>query len=184
MNDDDAELGGIDPDTITSTYTFDWTEGSDEVLADLGTTGAIVSENYADDHGMEIGTRLRLISIDNRSADARVVGIYEPHPFYPLLESVTVSTELFDQLYDRPQNRWTWANVAGEPSDAGKAQLEEAVAGFPDAQVETREEWIEREDERHQRVPHVPLRAARARRAHQHLRDDQHARPLGLRADA
>jgi putative ABC transport system permease protein len=146
VNDDEAELGGIDPDTITSTYTFDWTEGSDQVLADLGTTGAIVSENYADDHGLEVGTRLRLTSTDNREADARVVGVYEPHPFYPLLESVTVSTELFDQLYDRPQNRWTWANVAGEPSDAGKAQLEEAVGGFPDAQVETREEWIERED--------------------------------------
>ena len=147
VNGDEAELGGIDPETITSTYTFDWTEGSDEVLADLGTTGAIVSANYADDHGMEIGTRLRLTSTDNRTADARIVGLYEPHPFYPLLESVTVSTELFDQLYDRPQNRWTWANVAGEPSDAGKAQLEEAVAGFPDAQVETREEWIQREDD-------------------------------------
>jgi putative ABC transport system permease protein len=147
VNGDETEVGGIDADTITATYTFDWTEGSDDVLADLGTTGAIASANYADDHGMEIGTRLRLTSIDNRSADARIVGLYEPHPFYPLLESVTVSTELFDQLYERPQNRWTWANVAGEPSDAGKAELEEAVTGFPDAQVETREEWIQREDD-------------------------------------
>jgi putative ABC transport system permease protein len=147
VNDDQAELGGIDPEAIMSAYTFDWTDGSDDVLADLGTTGAIVSSNYADDHGLEIGTRLRLTSTDNRTADARIVGLYEPHPFYPLLESITVSTELFDELYDRPQNRWTWANVAGEPSDSGKAQLEEAVAGFPDAQVETREEWIEREDD-------------------------------------
>jgi putative ABC transport system permease protein len=147
VNGDETEVGGIDADTITATYSFDWTEGSDAVLADLGTTGAIVSENYADDHGMEIGTRLRILSTDNRTADARIVGLYDPHPFYPLLESVTVSTELFDQLYERPQNRWTWANVAGEPSDPGKAELEEAVAGFPDAQVETREEWIEREDD-------------------------------------
>jgi putative ABC transport system permease protein len=146
VNEDEAELGGIDPDTITSTYTFDWTDGSDEVLADLGTTGAIVSESYADDHGLEVGTRLRITSTDNRIADARVVGVYEPHPFYPLLESVTVSTELFDDLYQRPQNRWTWANVAGDPTDASKTELEQAVAGFPDAQVETREEWIERED--------------------------------------
>jgi ABC-type antimicrobial peptide transport system permease subunit len=95
---------------------------------------------------MELGRRIRLTSTDNREADARVVGIYEPHPFYPLLESVTVSTELFDQLYARPQNRWTWANVAGGPSDQSSAALEEAVAGFPDAQIETREEWIMRED--------------------------------------
>jgi putative ABC transport system permease protein len=147
VNDDEVEVGGIDPDTIASVYTFDWTEGSDEVVADLGTEGAIVSENYAEDHGIEVGSRLRLTSSDNRTADVRVVGLYDPHPFYPLLESVTVSTGLFDELYDRPQNRWTWANVAGEPSAAGKATLEEAVAGFPDAQVETREEWIQREDD-------------------------------------
>jgi putative ABC transport system permease protein len=146
VNGDDAELGGIDPDTITAAYRFDWTEGSDDVLADLGTTGAVVSASYADDHGIELGTRLRIESTANRTADVRVVGLYDPHPFYPLLESLSVSTQLFDQLVDRPRNRWTWVNVAGEPSAASKTELEAAVAGFPDAQVETREEWIQRED--------------------------------------
>ena len=147
VNSDDTGIGGVDPDTITSAYVFDWTEGDDAVLASLGTTGAIVSEDYADDHGVGIGTRLRVLSVDNRTADVRVVGIYDPHPFYPLLDEVTVSTELFDTLYNRPQNQWTWANVPGEPSDESKAQLEEAVAGYPDAQVETREEWVQREDD-------------------------------------
>jgi len=145
-NGDDAELGGIDPDTITATYRFDWTEGSDGVLAELGTTGAVVSANFADDHGLDVGSRIALLSTTNREADVRVVGLYDPHPFYPLLESITVSTQLFDQLYDRPQNRWTWANVAGEPTAANKEPLEAAVAGYPDAQVETRQEWIQRED--------------------------------------
>jgi putative ABC transport system permease protein len=147
VNGDDTGFGAIDPDTITSAYVFDWTEGDDEVLATLGTTGAIVSEDYADDHALEIGSRLRVLSVDNETADVRVVGIYDPHPFYPLLDSVTVSTELFDTLYERPRNQWLWANIPGEPSEASKAQLEEAVAGYPDAQVETREEWIEREDD-------------------------------------
>ena len=72
--------------------------------------------------------------------------MFDPPPFYPLIESVNVSTELFDKLYDRPRNRWTWANVTGEPSDADRAQMEQAIAGFPDTQLETREEWIDRED--------------------------------------
>ena len=59
---------------------------------------------------------------------------------------MNVSTELFDSLYDRPRNRWTWANVAGEPTDENRAQMEAALAGFPDTQLETREEWIDRED--------------------------------------
>ena len=146
VNGDQAELSGVDPQTITAAYRFDWAEGSDAVLADLGTTGAVVSANYAEDHSVEIGSRLRLLSTENRTADVRIVGLYDPHPFYPLLDSISVSTELFDSLFDRPRNRWTWANVEGEPSATSKSQLEESIAGFPDAQVETRQEWIEREE--------------------------------------
>ena len=85
-------------------------------------------------------------STADRTAKVTVVGTFEPPPFYPLLESVNVSTELFDSLYDRPRNRWTWANVAGDPNDENRAQMEEAIAGYPDTQLETREEWIQRED--------------------------------------
>jgi putative ABC transport system permease protein len=147
VNGEDTAVGGIDPATITAAYNFDWTEGRDAVLRQLGTTGAIVSADYAEDHAISLGTRLRILSTSNRTADVRVVGLYEPHPFYPLLENVTVAIGLFDQLYDRPEDQWVWANVPGEPSAATQAKLERAIAGYPDANVETREEWIEREDE-------------------------------------
>ena len=145
-NGENAELSGIDPTTITSAYTFDWTEGSDEVLRSLGTTGAVVDSDYAEEHGIQMGTRLNLLSTSNRDASVSVVGLYEPHPFYPLLNSLSVSTELFDSLYDRPQNQWTWANVPGDPSATTTEELEQAVAGYPDARVETREEWVVREN--------------------------------------
>ncbi len=93
-----------------------------------------------------VGDVVTIRSTADRTAKVTVVGTFEPPPFYPLLESVNVSTELFDSLYDRPRNRWTWANVAGEPTDENRAQMEQAIAGFPDTQLETREEWIERED--------------------------------------
>jgi putative ABC transport system permease protein len=146
VNGDEASFSGIDPDTITAAYRFDWTEGSDDVLADLATTGAVVDSDYAEEHGISIGTRLRLQSTANRTADVRVVGLYEPHPFYPLLDSLSVSTGLFDSLVDRPRNQWTWANVEGDPSAGSRAPLEQAIAGYPDAQLETIEEWIQRED--------------------------------------
>ncbi len=93
-----------------------------------------------------VGDVVTIRSTADRTADVTVVGTFEPPPFYPLLESVNVSTELFDSLYDRPRNRWTWANVAGESTDEGRAQMEAALSGYPDTQLETREEWIERED--------------------------------------
>ena len=141
-----AEIGGIDPDTIAAAYVFDWRDGDESVLKTLGTTNAIVSSNFAEDHNIEVGDVVTIRSTADRTAKVTVVGTFEPPPFYPLLESVNVSTELFDSLYDRPRNRWTSANVAGESSAANRAQMEQAIAGFPDTQLETREEWIERED--------------------------------------
>ncbi len=141
-----VEVSGIDPDKIAEAYVFDWQEGSEDVLATLGTTNAVASKNFAEDHDLTVGSTLTLRSTTSRTARVTIVGLYEPPPFYPLLDNLSVSTELFDSLWDHPRNRWTWANVAGEPTDENKAQLEQAIAGFPDTQLETREEWIERED--------------------------------------
>jgi putative ABC transport system permease protein len=146
VDDVTTEVGGIEPDTIADAYVFDWREGDDSVLATMDETKAVVSSNYAEDHDISVGDVLTLRSTADRSADVTVVGTFEPPPFYPLIESVNVSTELFDELYDRPRNRWTWANVPGEPSAENRAELEQAISGFPDTQLETREEWIERED--------------------------------------
>jgi putative ABC transport system permease protein len=147
VDDVTTEVGGIEPDTIADAYVFDWKEGDESVLATLGMKNAIISSNYAEDHDISIGDVLTLRSTADKAAEITVVGTFEPPPFYPLIESVNVSTQLFDSLYDRPRNRWTWANVAGEPNDENRAQLEAAIAGFPDTQLETREQWIEREEQ-------------------------------------
>jgi ABC-type antimicrobial peptide transport system permease subunit len=146
VNDVSTEVGGIEPDTIAEAYVFDWQDGDESALPRLEDNGAVVSSNYAEDHAISVGDVVTLRSTADRSAEVTVVGTFKPPPFYPLIESVNVSTKLFDQLYDRPRNRWTWANVAGEPDDENRAALEDAIAGFPDTQLETREEWIERED--------------------------------------
>jgi putative ABC transport system permease protein len=141
-----ADIGGIEPDTIADAYVFDWRDGDDGVLATLGTKNAVVSSNFADDHDISVGDTVTIRSTADRAAKVTVVATFEPPPFYPLLGSVNVSTKLFDKLYDRPRNRWTWANVAGDSTDDSRAQMEAAISGFPDTQLETRAEWIERED--------------------------------------
>ncbi len=146
VNGDTAEIGGIEPDTIAKAYVFDWKDGDATALATLGKTKAVVSSDFADDHGIEVGDVLTLRSTANRTADVTVAALYQPSPFYPLLGSLNVSTQLFDSLYDRPRNQFTWANVAGGPSDQNRARMEAALAGYPDTQLETREEWVARED--------------------------------------
>ena len=146
VNGSSTGVGGIEPDTIAKAYVFEWKDGDDSALAKLGTTGAVVSSNWAEDHDVGVGDELKITSIAGKKATVTILGTFEPPPFYPLLESVNVSSQLFDSLYERPRNRWTWANVAGDPTPASQRQLEASVAGYPDTQIETRQEWIDRED--------------------------------------
>ena len=181
---DTTEIGGIEPDTIADAYVFDWKDGDDSVLATLGRTRRSSARTSPRTTTSAVGDMLTIRSTADRSARVTVVGTFEPPPFYPLIESVNVSTQLFDSLYDRPRNRWTWANVAGEPTDGSRAQLETGDLRLP--RHAARDACgVDRPRGRGlQRVHLVPLRDAHARRLREHLRDDQHARPLRLRADA
>jgi putative ABC transport system permease protein len=142
---DGANLTGLD-DQIGETYGFRWEEGSDDVLAELGADGALVPGNVAEDRGLEVGDTVTVRSIDNKTRDFVVRAIYEGSPFYPLLGTMSVSRAAFDDLYDRPRNRFTLLQVNGDEG-AAKPAVEEALEGFPDTRVFTRPEWIEKEDE-------------------------------------
>ena len=177
-------LTGIDPELITSGYSFDWTEGSDATLAEMGENGMIVDENFAEDHDLAVGQQVAVRTGETTSMQAVVKGIYEPPPFYPLLGNASITIAAFDDLIERPRNQYTFVNVAGGPNEASRAQLEQATGGYPDARVQTREEWIDKEDRGVRPVPDDALRPARAVRDHQPVRDGQHARALRVRADA
>jgi putative ABC transport system permease protein len=138
---------GIEPDKIASVYSFDWADGSDDVLSDLGELGAIVDADFAEDHALEIGDTFRLLSGSGRATNLEVKATYDPPPFYQLLGSVSISKTKFDELYDRPRNQFTFINVPGDPDAAKEQPIEQALATFPDAKVQTREAWITEQDE-------------------------------------
>jgi putative ABC transport system permease protein len=139
-------LTGIDPAKIAEGYNFDWIEGSDATLAALGDDGAIVDEDFAEEHGLAVGQTVEVRTGENTTTRAVIKGIYKPPPFYPLLGSFSITTGAFDALVDRPRNQYTFVNVPGGPTEATKAELQEAASGFPDAKVQTRQEWIDKED--------------------------------------
>jgi putative ABC transport system permease protein len=140
-------LTGIDTVDIAEAYTFKWQDGSDDVLADLGRDGAIVAKDFAESNDLEVGSPVQVRSPAGKEALLEVKAIYEPPPFYPILGAVSISIDTFDSLYERPRNQFVFANVAGDPNDESTAALEEGVAGFPDAKVQTKEQWITQQDE-------------------------------------
>ena len=140
-------LTGIEPGAIAEMYRFDWLEGSDAVLAELGRRGAIVDKDLAEEKDLAVGDTFPLVVPSGERVQLEVKGVYEPPPFYPLLGNVSVDKDTFDSLYDRPRNQFTFVNVAGDGSDATQRALEASLADFPDAKVQTREAWIVQQDE-------------------------------------
>jgi putative ABC transport system permease protein len=141
-----GNVTGLDASSITEVYDFRWTEGSDEVLASLGDDGAVVPDDVADDKDLAVGDSFTVLTTDNERREFVVRGIYDGSPFYPLLGSASISQHVFDELYDRPRNRFTLINFPGAPGEAQKASVESGLESFPDTRVYTRQEWIDKED--------------------------------------
>jgi putative ABC transport system permease protein len=142
-----ANLTGLDRSSVTQVYSFRWMEGSDEVLASMGVDGAVVPDNVADDKGLAVGDSITVLTPDDERREFVVRGIYDGSPFYPLLGTASISQAAFDELYDRPRNRFTLINLPGAAGEEQKAAVESGLEGFPDTRVQTRQEWIDKEDE-------------------------------------
>jgi putative ABC transport system permease protein len=147
VGNDSVYLTGIDPNNILQAYNFDWKEGDDAVVRNLGSGEAIVDASFAEDNSIDVGNTLSVLTPSGERLRVQVTGLYEPPPFYPLLGSVAVATTAFDAAYERPRNQFTFVNVAGEPTNGTTTSLVRAVADFPDAKVQTREDWITQQDE-------------------------------------
>jgi putative ABC transport system permease protein len=144
---DGGYLTGIEPDTIAEAYRFDWKEGSNALLGSLGRNDALLDEGFAEDHALTVGDQVHVLTGSGAELTSTVRGIFKAPPFYPLLGGVTITKDRFDQLYERPRNQFTFVNVPGEPSDVKTADLEKAASEFPDAKVQTREAWIDQQDQ-------------------------------------
>jgi putative ABC transport system permease protein len=140
------DVSGIDPGLITTGYAFDWKEGSDETLRELGRNGAIVWEDFAEDENLQVGDTFELEAPGGKTGQLEVKGIVDPPPFYPLLGTVTIPKSTFDSLFDVERNQFTFLKVAGGPTEANKEAVDAAVQKYPDARVQTRQEWIDKED--------------------------------------
>jgi ABC-type antimicrobial peptide transport system permease subunit len=150
LSEADGESGyvtGIQPGAIAQAYQFDWKEGSDAVLGQLGRNGAIISDDLADKKDLAVGDSFVLLTPNGKKTELVVKGIYSPPPFFPMLGNVSIPQTLFDSIIDRPRNSFVFVNVPGEPTAATTASLKAAVKDFPDSKVQTRVAWIDQQDE-------------------------------------
>ncbi len=120
-----------------------WVEGSDDVIQELGDDGAFVDDGYAEDHALELGSRIELTFANGDTDTYRVEGIFDPptggSPFGP----VTISAEAWDRHNENPRDLFSFVRMEGGQTDTNQERLDEAMREFPNAKVQTREEFID-----------------------------------------
>jgi putative ABC transport system permease protein len=135
----ETDVTGIDPATIDRFYRFEWTDGR---LAD---DGAVVTKDYADDHHLAVGSRLKMQSPSGKTLSVVVRGIYDAPGAKQLLYDVSITQAAFDKAFPSPKNAYTFlaagpeANkaLAASVKDSGDAALHTGAAYAKDATKDT-----------------------------------------------
>ena len=132
----------VDP-TARDLINLTWKDGSQEVLANLGRDGAFVDDGYADDHDLTVGSTIEVLFPSGRTDDFTVEGIFDPPTGGSPFGNVTISTEAWDSNVEQPRNLYSFVAMRGDVTDANTRTLEDSLADFPNAKVQTREEFID-----------------------------------------
>jgi putative ABC transport system permease protein len=130
---EERDVTGVDPATIARFYTFDWTDGSDAVVRQLASDGALVTQTYADDQDVTLGDRLRTQTASGDKRAVVVRGIYDPPEIEQMLGPVTIGQRAFDAAFPQPKNKFTFLDAGPGANGA----LSAAAADFTDANVHT-----------------------------------------------
>jgi putative ABC transport system permease protein len=132
---------GVSPDVNRVIHTK-WVAGGSQAPALLGEDGAIVTKSYAKDHRLRAGSPLSLEVPSGQRVALVLRGVYEPPKGGATqFGDIAIATTRFDQLYSNPQNVYTFINTRGGVTAANTRALQAALAGFPDAKLQTKSQF-------------------------------------------
>jgi putative ABC transport system permease protein len=124
-----------------SAINLEWKDGSQAVFSELRDDGAFVDDGFADDHNLTVGSPISITTPAGKQLDLTVKGIFDPPAGGSPFGNVTFSSDTFDANYDQPQNLYSFVEADGGVTDANTQSLETALADFPNAKAQTRQEF-------------------------------------------
>ena len=122
---------------------LDWEEGSQDVISSLGEDGAFVDADWAEDNLVEVGSRVRITFPSGTTREFVVQGIFDPPTGGSPFAAVTISSEAWDAQVPQPRNLYSFLKMEGGPTEENQARLDVALADFPNAKAQTRQEFID-----------------------------------------
>jgi putative ABC transport system permease protein len=122
---------------------MDWKEGSQAVFSQLGDDGAFVDDGFAEDHGLGLGSPVRVTFPNGHERTFRIAGIFDPPAGGSPFGSVTISQQVWDEEVPNPRNVYSFVKMQGGATEANQEALDRALADFPNAKAQTRQKFID-----------------------------------------
>ena len=137
---DPSSVTAVTPNSADA-INLEWKDGSQAVFSELGANGAFVDDGFAEDHNLTVGSPVTITTPAGKRLELTVKGIFDPPAGGSPFGNVTFSSETFDANYDQPQNLFSFVETNGGVTDANTESLESALADFPNAKSQTRDEF-------------------------------------------
>jgi putative ABC transport system permease protein len=136
---------GVPPD-ISNVIDVKWQVGSPSTPGRLGNDGAFVSKDYAKSHHLQVGSPIALQTPTGQTLHLRLTGIFAPPKGGSPYGDVTISTARFDKAFTDPQNLFAFLRMRGGVTQENTTRLEHALARFPDAKIQTKDEFTKNQE--------------------------------------
>jgi putative ABC transport system permease protein len=140
LNGKSVQVNGVDTN-LAEVVPMKWTSGSTSVPAQLGRDGAFTSDRYAENHSLSVGSPLAVNTPAGKALRLHVEGIFDQPKGGSPFEGIVISKEAFDGAFADHDNVFTFVNLRGGVTAENTAQLEQTLAAFPDAEVQTRDQF-------------------------------------------
>jgi putative ABC transport system permease protein len=140
-----TSVTAVDPN-ISRVLTLKWKDGTNADLDTLGASGAIIDKGYAKSHHLTIGSPFVVETPAGKTLHLKVHAIFSPPNGGSPLGSITTSAATFDSVYPNPQNVFTFVDVTGGVTPATTARLNQVLASFPDAKIQTEQQFVKNQE--------------------------------------
>ena len=133
-------INGVQPRELRSVWAFEWRHGGSDALLDrLTGTSAIVEEQFAKTHGIEIGDDFIVQTPTGARVHLQAIGEYRD-PM--MLSGIVVEERTFTRASSIP-DPYAYYIKSSDRTDPAvvRADIEDALSQFPAAKVQTTDEY-------------------------------------------
>ena len=133
-------LTAVDPGA-SKVFRLNWTAGSPAVMESLGSNGAFIDKDFAKSHDLRVGSTIPILVPSGARQTFRVKGIFDPPAGGSPFGRVTISSAVFDRLFQQPKNLFVFITTKDGVTDANTQRLDKALAAFPNAKLQDEKQF-------------------------------------------